>query len=162
TATAPPESPPTVEAIPVGPAPRVDAASQFIGYWYESEPERPEAAAGKPGSVSAEGDSSGTMWRPGLHVKASLMPPSARPLPAVAVPIGAGLFHQGRALVYVRVKPGAYQRREVRLLGREGDSWALAARQTSDPSGLEPGEVVVHRGAQVLLSEEFRSDVDAD
>ena len=91
-----------------------------------------------------------------------MMPPRARSRPAVAVPIGAVLFHQGRALVYVRVKPGAYQRREVRLLGREGDSWALAARQTSDPSGLEPGEVVVHRGAQVLLSEEFRSDVDAD
>jgi hypothetical protein len=65
-------------------------------------------------------------------------------------------------LVYVRVKPGAYERREVRLLGREGDSWALAARQTSARSGLEPGEVVVQRGAQVLLSEEFRGDVDAD
>jgi hypothetical protein len=65
-------------------------------------------------------------------------------------------------LVYVRVKPGAYERREVRPLGREGDSWVLAARRPSDPTGLEPGEVVVHRGAQVLLSEEFRSDVDVD
>ena len=55
-ATAPANPPPTVEAIPVGPAPRVDAASQFIGYWYESEPERPDGAAGKSSSVSAEGD----------------------------------------------------------------------------------------------------------
>jgi hypothetical protein len=161
-ATATTDPPPTVEAIPVGPAPRVDAASQFIGYWYETEAERPEVAAGKAGSVSGEGDGPGTLWRPGLQVKASLTPSGARSRPAVAVPVGAVLFHQGRALVYVRVKPGAYQRREVRLLGRAGDSWALAARQASDPSGLEPGEVVVHRGVQVLLSEEFRSGVDAD
>jgi hypothetical protein len=80
----------------------------------------------------------------------------------VSVPVGAVLFHQGRALVYVRVGPGAYERREVRPLGRERETWVLAARQTSDPTGLEPGEVVVQRGAQVLLSEEFRSDVDAD
>ncbi len=161
-ATAPADAPPTVEAIPVGAAPQVDATSQFIGYWYESEPERPEGAAGKTGSVSTEGGGPGTIWRPGLRVKASMTPPHARSRPAVSVPIGAVLFHQGRALVYVRVKPGAYKRRQVRLLGREGDSWALATRQTSEPSGLEPGEVVVQRGAQVLLSEEFRSDVDAD
>jgi hypothetical protein len=161
-ATAPTEPPPTVEAIPVGPAPRVDAASQFIGYWYEPEPDRPEGAAAKVGSVSGEGEGPGTLWRPGLQVKASMTPRGARSRPAVAVPAGAVLFHQGRSLVYVRVKPGTYERREVRLLGREGDSWAVAARQAADPSGLEPGEIVVHRGAQVLLSEEFRSDVDAD
>jgi hypothetical protein len=159
-ATAQADPPPTVEAIPVGPAPQVDAASQFIGYWYESE--RPEGAAGKTGSVSAEGDGPATMWRPGLQVKASITPPSARSQPAVAVPIGAVLFHQGRALVYVRVKPGAYERREVQLLGREGESWVLAARRATDPSGMEPCQVVVHRGAQVLLSEEFRGDVAAD
>jgi hypothetical protein len=161
-ATAPIDRPPTVEAIPVGPAPRVDAASQFIGYWYQCEPDRPEGAAGKAGSLSAEGDGPESLWRPGLQVKTSVTPPSARSRPAVAVPVGAVLFHQGRALVYVRVKPGAYERREVRLLGREGDSWAVAARQPSDSSGLEPGEVIVDRGAQVLLSEEFRSDVDVD
>ena len=161
-ATASADPPATVEAIPVGPATRVDAATQFIGYWYESEPERLDGAAGESSSVSAPSDALGTWWRPGLQVKASLTLPTARSRPAVTVPAGAVLFHQGRALVYVRVKPGAYERREVRPLGREGDSWALAARQTSDPSGLEPDAVVVHRGAQVLLSEEFRSDVDAD
>jgi biotin carboxyl carrier protein len=154
--------PPMVETIPVGPAPSVDAASQFIGYWYESAPERSEGPSEKPGSVSAENDGPDTLWRPGLQVKGSLTPPSTRLRPAVAVPAGAVLFHQGRALVYVRVKPGAYARREVRLLGRDGDSWVVAARQTRDPSGIEPGEVVVHRGSQLLLSEEFRSDVDID
>jgi hypothetical protein len=156
------ESPPTIEAIPVGPAPRVDEASQFIGFWYEAEPDRREVAAGKTGSVSGGIDGTGTLWRPGLQVKASLTPPGARSRPAVAVPASAVLFHQGRPLVYVRVRPGAYERREVRLLGREGDSWVLAARQAPEPAGLAPGEVVVHRGAQVLLSEEFRGDVDVD
>src|SRR5581483_3454335 len=109
-----------------------------------------------------EGDGRATIWRPGLQVKAAMTPPGLRSRPAVAIPVGAVLFHQGRTLVYVRVKPGAYERREVRLLGREGDSWAVAARQASDPAGVEPGEVVVQRGAQVLLSEEFRGDVSAD
>jgi hypothetical protein len=140
----------------------VDSASQFLGYWYEPEPDRADGAAGKSGSTSGEGDGPGVLWRPGLQVKASLTPPGAPSRPAVAVSVGAVLFHQGRALVYVRVRPGAYERREVRPLGREGATWVLAARQASDPSGLEPGEVVVHRGAQVLLSEEFRGDVDAD
>jgi|GEM_PF-5010536 len=160
--TATTEPRPAVEAIPIGPAPQVDAASQFIGYLYEPEPDRPDGAAGKAGSASEEADGLGTLWRPGLQVKASLTAPGTPSRPAVAVPVGAVLFHQGRALVYVRVKPGAYKRREVRPLGREGETWVLAASQTSDPSGLEPGEVVVHRGAQVLLSEEFRNDVDAD
>ncbi len=73
-----PEPPPPIEAIPVGPAPRVDAASQFIGYWYESEPDRPEGAAGKAVSVSGRGRRPGTIWRPGLLVKASMTPPGAR------------------------------------------------------------------------------------
>jgi hypothetical protein len=64
--------------------------------------------------------------------------------------------------VYVRVRPGAYKRREVRLLDRERDSWVLAPREGSGLTGLEPGEVVVRSGTQVLLSEEFRSDVEAD
>lgn len=154
--------PPTVEAVPVGPSPEVDAASQFLGYWYESEPEQTGDAERKAGSASAEDNGPRTLWRPGLQVKASLTLPGAPSRPAVAVPAGAVLFHQGRALVYVRVGPGAYERREVRLLGREGETWVLAKRRATDLSGLEPGEVVVRRGAQVLLSEEFRSDVDVD
>ncbi len=157
-----PGSPPTVEATPVGPAPRVDAASQYVGYWYESEPARIEDADGKSRSVAPEGDNPGIPWLPGLQVKALMTPLNGRSRPAVAVPVGAVLFHQGRALVYVRVKPGAYQRREVRLLGQEPGAWVVAARQTPDPSGLDPGDVVIQRGGQILLSEEFRSDVNAD
>ncbi|HWE38711.1 MAG TPA: HlyD family efflux transporter periplasmic adaptor subunit [Isosphaeraceae bacterium] len=139
----------TLSATLVGPAPRVDAASQLVGYWYEAGP--------------AVGDGPGAAWRPGLMVKASLNSASATSRPAVAVPAGAVLFHQGRALVYVRVKPGTFERREVVPLGRDGESWDLAPREGTGPTGLEPGDVVVTSGAQVLLSEEFRADdVEAD
>jgi hypothetical protein len=57
--------------------------------------------------------------------------------------------------VYVRIGPGRYERREVQILGREGDRWLLA-------SGVTAGEPVVYQRAQVLLSEEFRGEADND
>ena len=75
----------------------------------------------------------------------------------MTVPAGAVLYHEGRPLVYVRVGPEKYQRREVRLLGREGNRWVLAARQGELPVGVAPDEAVVSRQAQVLLSMEFLS-----
>jgi multidrug efflux pump subunit AcrA (membrane-fusion protein) len=95
------------------------------------------------------------VWRPGLFVKALVKVPDAKPRTAVAVPEGALLYHQGRALVYVRVGPGRFERREVQVLGRDGTRWALAG-------GVEAGERVVSHRAQVLLSEEFRTEADND
>lgn len=91
----------SAEAALVGPAPKLDVASQFAGYWYAVDP------AAVPG-----GGRSG-VWRPGLQVKAWVQPPSAAARPAVAVPAAAVLFHQGVPLVYVRTGPGRYDRREV-------------------------------------------------
>ncbi len=154
--TSPARETPGVEAIPVGPAPQVDAASQFLGYWYKPETE------GSLGPIYGKDDGAGSIWKPGLRVKALLSPPGDRARPAIRVPSGSVLFHQGRALVYVRVRPGAFERREVQPLGREGASWVLEPRQESRSGGLKPGEVVVSHGAQVLLSEEFRGNVAAD
>jgi multidrug efflux pump subunit AcrA (membrane-fusion protein) len=83
--------------------------------------------------------------------------PGAAARDAVSVPETSLLYHDGRALVYVRLgdKPGRYERREVQVLGREPGRWVLA-------SGVQAGEPVVSRRAQVVLSEEFRSDVDID
>ena len=73
--------------------------------------------------------------------------------PAVAVPADAVLFHQGRPLVYVQVEP-----RASTGAARSGSSAGTAMPGPSRPastraaSGLEPGEVVVRRGPQVLLS----------
>ena len=69
------------------------------------------ASSGGRGSRSRRADAPRRIGRP-------------RPSP---VPAGAVLVHQGRSLVYVRVGPGTYERREVRPLGRDGDSWVLAA-----------------------------------
>jgi hypothetical protein len=74
---------------------------------------------------------------------------------AFAVPKSALLFHQGRALIYRQLgnSPGVYQRVEVTVLGRDGNSWMV----TGD---LVDGDPVVSEGALILLSEEFRADVD--
>ena len=73
----------------------------------------------------------------------------------MTVPSTALLYHLGRTLVYVRIGSGRFERREVRVLGREGERWVLAA-------GVAAGEPVVYRQAQVLLSEEFKPQGDMD
>jgi hypothetical protein len=140
---------PAVPATLIGPAGEVDPASQFAGYWYE-------VGFGKKLDVNGNG-SAGMAWRPGLFVQAHLKTTEAKPQEAVSIPLAALLFHSGRTLVYVRVGPGRFERREVRVLGREGDRWILAA-------GVAAEEPVVSRHAQVLLSEEFKplGDLDND
>jgi hypothetical protein len=128
------------EAHLAGTAPQVDAASQLVGCWYHVRVPAP----------------AGALWRPCLQVKALLLAAGGGSQPAVVVPADAVLYHEGRPLVYVRTGPDRYQRREVRLLGREGDRWVVARREGATPVGVAPGEPVVSRQAQVLLSEEFR------
>jgi biotin carboxyl carrier protein len=148
------ESPAPVEAVLAGPAPQRDATSQFVGYWYEV-PKLPTWG-------TDDGPSRNVLWRPGLQVKAYLQAAGAEPQPAVAVPATAVLYHEGRALVYVRLKSDKYQRREVSLLGREGDSWVLTPRRGDALMGVAPDEPVVSSQAQALLSEEFRGEGDND
>jgi multidrug efflux pump subunit AcrA (membrane-fusion protein) len=147
-----------VEAKRFGPASEADAASQFARYWYEVDF---RAAKKEPAPELRDG----VLWRPGLFVKALVKAPQATAQEAIAVPVGAVLFHQGRALVYVHVGPHRFARREVRILGRQGNRYLLAARDPLfelDKVGVKPGEQVVREQAQVLLSEEFRSVVDLD
>jgi hypothetical protein len=150
----PAEAARTMTANLVGAAPQVDAVSQLPGYLYEVDfAGARQSAARVPVDVHPRPEGGG--WRPGLLVKALLRVPRGTPQPAVAVPLTALLYHQGRALVYVRVRPGRYERREVQVLGRDGDTWVLAG-------GVAAGEAVVFKQAQILLSEEFRGDVDND
>ena len=137
----PPATPssPRVEGSLIGPAPRAQAALQFPSYWYDVRLSRP----------------SDITWRPGLQVVAVIRNAGASAKPAVSVPAGAVLYHEGRPLVYVRTEKEKYQRREVRLLGREGDRWILAVRQGEPPVGVAAEETVVSSQAQVLLSKEF-------
>jgi hypothetical protein len=136
-AEVPREDGPPVPAALLGVAGQVDAVSQLTACWYE-------AADAPPG------------WRPNLFVKA-LLPGAGQARDAVAVPRSAVLYHQGRALVYVCLSPGRYQRTGVQILGTDGDDYILA-RGVGDLVG----ERVVVRQAQVLLSEEFRGEADND
>jgi hypothetical protein len=171
-----------VRAVLVGPVSQADAASQFIGYFYEV---RTEEGAPAPRRV----------WRPGVFVQASLPPAdpdgtmaastatligllaAPSPLPAAAalapdspepnavvVPAAAVLYHQGRALVYVSREAEKYEHREVQVLGFRDDQCYLAPRPLLAPTtvSLAPGDRVVSSGAQVLLSTEFRRDSDDD
>jgi hypothetical protein len=137
----PPEPATTVPSDLVGVAPQVDPALQAAGYLYEVT----QAAA--PNGLPVH------LWRPGLFVKGTLDVNAGKPISAVAVPSGALLYHQGRALVYVALSGERYQRREVTVLGRDGDAWVLGA-------GVDAEDRVVTEGALALLSEEFRADVD--
>jgi multidrug efflux pump subunit AcrA (membrane-fusion protein) len=138
---------PGLKAVRLGPAAQVDAASQLAGWWYEIDlAALPSAARG--------------LWRPGLYVKTSITAPGVAPVPATAVPSSAILYHQGRALVYVQYdeKKPWFEKREVHVLGHVDDRWVL------QPGSVDPGEPVVARRAQMLLSHEFlnRGDDDDD
>jgi hypothetical protein len=139
-----PTTPPMrLTATLIGPAPQVEVNTQFSGYWYE-------AVVGPDDKSNAH-----VVWRPGRFVSAVVRLPDAPKRLAVSVPAEAVLSHQGRLLVYVREGPGQFERREVRLLGREGDRAVLG-------SGVKAGEPVVVKHAQVLLSEEFRAEGEDD
>jgi hypothetical protein len=157
------QSPQTAfKATCVGPASQVDASSQFAGYLYAVG----NGSQGTPSAAHAvereANRPSRSVWRPGLFVRARLPQPASSPQQAVTVPASALLFHQGRALVYVRVQPGKYERREVQVLAHEGERCILTARSPLNPIGIGPNEMVVTNQAQVLLSAEFRRDTDDD
>jgi biotin carboxyl carrier protein len=146
---------PPVLAVLAGAVPQVETTSQSAGFWYEVDTTlgcRQDRGAENTAAPEVVG---GGIWRPGLFVTATMNAVNGKPQPAVAVPETALLYHQGRALVYVRISPGRYERREVQVFGREADRWLLA-------SGVTAGEPVVYQRAQVLLSEEFRGEADND
>jgi hypothetical protein len=154
---------PAITARLLGPAPEVDPASQYARYWYEVDFRPRGSEERRPASRPELRD--GLSWRPGLFVKSYVTAPLAVAQASLAVPAGTVLFHQGRALVYVRIEPGKFQRREVRILGRRGDRYFLAPRDIvfgDEKVGVDAGELVVSEQAQLLLSEEFRSDIDND
>jgi hypothetical protein len=90
---------------------------------------------------------------PGLNVIVSL--PRASEPKGVVVPESAVVWLQGKAWVYLRTDPETFVRREVSpdLPGPDG-GYIVA--------GLAADTQVAVRGAQMLLSEEFRAEVRGD
>jgi len=94
-------------------------------------------------------DSSGAL-RPGLSVTAYLEAPGAARSGAVA-PRSAVIWQTGKTWVYVQTEKEKFARREVVLEDPASDGWFTRS--------LKPGDKVVTRGAQMLLSEEFKSQI---
>lgn len=94
-------------------------------------------------------DPSGTL-RPGLSVTAYLETPGPARAGAV-VPRSAVVWQAGKSWVYVQTDKEKFARREVVLEDPASGGWFTRS--------LKPVDKVVTRGAQMLLSEEFKSQI---
>lgn len=118
-----------VSATLVGRSPRIDPRLQGISYFYVA-----------PGQALV----------PGMNVQAFL--PTAREATGVVVPRSAVVWWQGKAWVYVQRTPDHFARVEVPADRPVKDGFFVR-------TDLQPNDQVVTTGAQLLLSEEFRSQI---
>jgi biotin carboxyl carrier protein len=116
----------------VGPAPEADPVTRRPAYLYRAGQPWPGATPGTPVIV--------------------LVPRAGRAAAGVLVPDSAVVQWEGLAWAYVRRAPGRYQRVRVPTDRPAPGGWITGA-----PLGA--GDTVVVRGAQELLSEEFRARV---
>jgi len=73
-------------------------------------------------------------------------------LTGVVVPHAAVVYAEGKTWAYVQTGADTFMRREVHLDHLTQDGWLIT-------SGLAVGERVVVTGAQMLLSEELKSQI---
>ena len=118
-----------VSATFVARSPRTDPRVQGIGYLYVA--------------VSQA-------LVPGMNVLALL--PTKLEAGGVLVPQSSAVWWQGKSWIYVQRGPGQFARVEVRGAQPAKDGFVVR-------SGVSPGDRVVATGAQLLLSEEFRSQI---
>ncbi len=90
---------------------------------------------------------------PGLNLIARW--PVGRPMRGVLIPQSAIVWWRGNAWVYQQTAPGRFVRRLVSAETPLANGLFVA-------SGFSPGDEIVVRGAQALLSEEFRSQIQAE
>ncbi|MBL6938300.1 MAG: efflux RND transporter periplasmic adaptor subunit [Alphaproteobacteria bacterium] len=126
------ESGPRVPIAYLSDAPKADPHIQGASYFY--------VAHATPGLLA------------GMNVVAEL--PSDRAAAGAVVPASAVVWWQGKAWVYERTASVRFVRRPL-----AGD--ALASNGPFVVAGLHDGASVVTRGAQALLSEEFRPQTAA-
>lgn len=88
--------------------------------------------------------------RPGLSVTAYLETPGPARTGAI-VPRAAVIWQSGKSWVYVKTEKEKFARREVVLEDPASAGWFTRS--------LKPGDQVVTTGAQMLLSEEFKSQI---
>lgn len=88
--------------------------------------------------------------RPGLSVTAYLEVPGA-PRKGIVIPRSAVVRQAGKTWVYVQTAKDLFTRREVSLEDPTAEGWFARS--------LSAGDRVVTTGAQTLLSEEFKSQI---
>lgn len=118
------------EARLVSAAPRSDALLQGETYFY---------------ALSSEG------LRTAMRLDAWL-PRSDQSERGADIPREAIVWRAGQPWLYVQTGPERFERRAVGHYRDLGEVWFVS-------DGVEPGETVVTRGAQLLLSEEFRRQI---
>jgi multidrug efflux system membrane fusion protein len=90
---------------------------------------------------------------PGMNLSVFL---ASGPLERGAIiPSGAVVWSQGSAWCYVEESPGKFVRTAVQTSSPVSSGWFVT-------EGIDPNARVVTSGAQTLLSEEFRSQIQAD
>lgn len=90
---------------------------------------------------------------PGMNLSVAL--PAGPVQKGVVVPYSAIVWWQGNAWCYVEEKPGKFTREVVSTGNPAQSGWFVS-------EGIPAGAKVVSRGAQTLLSEEFRSQIQSD
>jgi biotin carboxyl carrier protein len=123
---------PRARATLVGPAPAADALTRQEAFLYRAEHAWPGA-------------------RPGALLLA-LLADSRGPRRAALVPRAAVVQWEGLTWAFVQHGPGRYVRTRVSTERPVPDGWLVG-------SGIKPGDTVVVRGAEQLLSEEFRARI---
>ena len=91
------------------------------------------------------------MLRPGLAVTGYMQLPG-KASRGVIVPDDAVVRSDNRAWIYVQTNPTHFARREIMLNQRRNDGWFAT-------NHVSPGDKVVVTGAQMLLSEERKSQI---
>jgi len=92
--------------------------------------------------------------RPGLAVTAHV-PTQGTPLIGVQIPRSSVLRHGGRTWVYVKTGEDRFERRDTLLYQPTSKGWFAT-------SGVAPGEKIVVDGAQLLLSEERKAQIESE
>ena len=101
---------------------------------------------------------------PGINLPVFL--PSGPARNGVLAPSSAVVWWQGWAWCYVEESPGKFERRAVPTSNPIADGWfvneEITAGEPATAERLAAGDRVVTAGAQTLLSEEFRSQIETD
>lgn len=93
--------------------------------------------------------------RPGQAVEGWIPTKGGSRQPGVLIPFSAVVRYQGRNWVYLQVSNTEFERRSISLSEPANGGWFAAA-------GFKAGDRIVVVGAQTLLSEEMKSQLNSD